>query len=218
LTRAGPSFPAAAEEFVASFTGVTLAVDGSGRVLGYMSWHRGGDVGTRARLEVADLVTISSEAGRALLRALGSFVSVAPTTRIRTSGADTLRYLVPTNNWRMVEREPYMLRLLDPAAAFGLRGYPRRLAAEIVFGVADEFLTDLDGSWRLTVRDGTARCDRTDAPAGPVFTGRGLAASYAGTQSTANLRMAGLLSGDDADDDTWDALLGGRQVHIRDYF
>jgi predicted N-acetyltransferase YhbS len=37
LTRRGPSFPASAEEFVASFTAVTLAVDRSGRVHGFAS-------------------------------------------------------------------------------------------------------------------------------------------------------------------------------------
>jgi predicted acetyltransferase len=39
-----------------------------------------------------------------------------------------------------------------------------------------------------------------------------------GVQSCANLRLAGLLSGPDGDDAHWDALLGGRQFHIRNYF
>jgi predicted acetyltransferase len=197
---------------------VTLAVDRSGRVHGYASWQRGGHVGDRARLEVADLVATAPDAARLLLRAIGSFVPVAPTTRLRTSPADLVRYVLPRAAWRVVASEPYMLRLLDPGAAFALRAYPRRLDADLVFGIADEFLSDLDGAWRLTVRDGTCRCERTDEEPGPVFTGRGLAASYAGTQSTSNLRMAGLLWGDSADDDTWDALLAGRQVHVRDYF
>jgi predicted acetyltransferase len=118
----------------------------------------------------------------------------------------------------VVESKPYMLRLLDPGAAFAQRRYPRDLDVDLVFGIADEFLTDLDGSWRLTVGGGSGRCERTEDPPGAVFTGRGLAASYAGSQSAANLRMVGLLSGDDTHDGTWDALLAGRQVHIRDYF
>jgi hypothetical protein len=39
-----------------------------------------------------------------------------------------------------------------------------------------------------------------------------------GVQSCANLRFGGLLSGPDADDGRWDALLGGRPFHIRNYF
>ena len=218
LTRQGPSFPATAEELVSSFTGVTLAVDSAERVHGYAAWWRGPGAGAGAQLEVADLVGTRHEATRLLLRTLGSFAPVAPTTRIHTSIPDALRYLLPTITWRVVTSEPYMLRLLDPASAFGLRRYPRRVEAELVFGITDEFLTDLDGSWRLSVAEGSATCERTEDAPGPVFTGRGLAASYAGSQSTANLRMAGLLSGDDTDDDTWDALLGGRQVHIRDNF
>ena len=51
-----------------------------------------------------------------------------------------------------------------------------------------------------------------------MFDVRGLALAYAGAQSCANLRLAGLLTGPDAHDATFDALLGGRQLHIRDYF
>ena len=149
---------------MASFTGVTLAVDGSDRVHGYASWQRGGDVGAEARLEVADLVATRHEATRLLLRTLGSFAPVAPTTRIRTSIPDPLRYLLPTSTWRVVTGEPYMLRLLDPAAAFGLRRYPRRLEADVVFGIADEFLTDLDGSWRLSVATGPRRASGPTTP------------------------------------------------------
>ncbi len=165
-----------------------------------------------------DLVSTRHDATRTLLRALGSFASVTPTTRIDTSGEDPVRYLLPSGAWTVVVSAPYMLRVVDPAAAFGLRSYPRHLTADVVFELADEFLTDLDGAWRLTVRDGSARCERTDDAPRMRLTGRGLALSYAGSQGTANLRMAGLLSGDDTDDATWDALLAGRQVHIRDYF
>ena len=218
LTRRGPSFPATAEEMVASFTGVTLAVDGQDRVHGYASWRRGPGYGEHAALRVADLVATREGARAALLRTLGSFASVAPVTRLDTSGDDPVRYLLPSSGWHAVESEPYMLRLLDPGAAFGLRTWPAGLELDVVYELADEYLTDLDGRWRLTVRDGTATCERTDAAAGPRFTGRGLALSYAGTQGCANLRMAGLLSGDDSHDRLWDAALGGRQVHVRDYF
>ena len=75
----------------------------------------------------------------------------------------------------------------------------------------------LDGTYRLTAHGGVADCKPGDGD-GPVFTGRGLALAYAGVQSCANLRFAGLLSGPDADDARWDTLLGGRQFHIRNYF
>ena len=47
LTRRGPSFPTDAQGFIDAFTGVTLAVDDAGEVVGFASWERGqgcGDV------------------------------------------------------------------------------------------------------------------------------------------------------------------------------
>jgi len=52
-----------------------------------------------------------------------------------------------------------------------------------------------------------------------VITSRGLALLFSGTQSCANLRAAGHLNGGSVDQDLdWDALFGGRQQHIRDYY
>jgi len=218
LTRRGPSFPATGEDFVAAFTGVTLAVDEQGRVQGYASWRRGQGSGEHSRIRLADLVATQADATRVLARTIGSFASVAPATLLDTSGDDLLRSALPTSDWKVTRSEPYMLRLLDPDRAIGLRHFPAHLAVDLTFALADELLTDLDGSWRLTVRDGRASCVRSHEPPTLRLTGRGLALSYAGTQSAANLRMAGLLDGDDRDDERWDSVFGGRQVHIRDYF
>src|SRR6478736_10172617 len=45
LTRRGPAFPADAKAFIDAFTGVTLAVDDAGEVIGFASWHRGQETG-----------------------------------------------------------------------------------------------------------------------------------------------------------------------------
>jgi predicted acetyltransferase len=221
LTRRGPSFPATPQDLVSSFTGLSVAVDARGTVHGYVTWSRGTGYGEGARLEVLDLVATRRDATAHLLRLLGSFSSVIRTTRIRTSGGpvgDVLRLLVPAVDWRVVEQEPYMLRLLDPGRALGLRRFPPGVSADLSFTLTDDLLHDLDGGWRLTVRDGEATCERSAETAGARFSGRGLAMMYAGAQGTANLRMAGLLEGADSDDAVWDVLFGGHQVHIRDYF
>jgi hypothetical protein len=84
--------------------------------------------------------------------------------------------------------------------------------------LAGDFLTDLNGGYVLEVSSGEASCERA-AGADRVFTSQGLALLYAGTQSCANLRTVGHLTGGErAEDLTWDALFGGRQRHIRDYF
>ena len=73
---------------------------------------------------------------------------------------------------------------------------------------------------RLTVAAGRAECVRSEGGTGPrILTPRGLALSYAGVQSSANLRAAGhLIGGDLTDDLDWDVLFAGRQSHVRDYF
>lgn len=78
-----------------------------------------------------------------------------------------------------------------------------------------------EGAYRLEVRSGTASCERVYAAraGGRTLGPRGLALLYAGVQSSANLRSSGHLQGGDAAEDLdWDALFGGRQLHVRDYF
>jgi predicted acetyltransferase len=218
LTRSGVSFPTAAEEYVADFDGVTLAVDAEDRVVGFASWDRGRGYRADANLEVSDLLALHPDAYRALLRGLGSFASVTGHTKIDTSGADVAQLFLPVLRWETVASDPYMLCVLDVIPALEARAYPPDLSTDLTFGVAAHVLTDVNGGYRLRVSDGRAECVRAD-PAGPVLAARGLALLYAGVQSAANLRFAGLLwGGTPADDAILDALFGGRQFHIRDYF
>ena len=53
---------------------------------------------------------------------------------------------------------------------------------------------------------------------GPVLTPGGLALAWAGAQTSANLRMAGHLSGGTENDEALDRVLAPRPIHIRDSF
>ncbi|MCW2809718.1 MAG: putative acetyltransferase [Friedmanniella sp.] len=221
LTRRGVSFNESEADYLARFTGVTLAVE-EGRTVGYAAWHRGQGYGEQATLEVQDLVALTAEAYAALLAVLGSFASVTGTTTIATSGADPVRLFLPGLAWSGVGASAYMLRVLDPVAAFRLRSWAPGLRVQLGFTLRGDALPGNDGGYRIAVADGRAVVERR--PGGPVpgervLTARGLALAYAGAQSSANLRFAGLLSGGRVvEDQDWDALLGGRQVHIRNYF
>ena len=218
LTRTGPSFTKTDEDLIDAFTGITLAEDAEGRVVGYASWQRGTGYDADATIEVGDLIALTPDAARALWRVLGSFTSVTGRVRLPTSGADLARLVLPAGEWAVTRRHPYMLRVHDVAAA--LSALPLTGAADLAFAVAGDPVGTMDGGYRLRVADGRATCERAEAPDGaPVLTPQGIALAYAGTQSCANLRFAGHLHGGDATfDATLDALLGGRQVHIRDYF
>jgi predicted acetyltransferase len=218
LSRRGVSFTATAEDFIDSFTGVTVAVGVDDAISGYVSWSRGRGVGEGASIRLADLLATSADGYRALLAAIGSFESVAPSVMIDTSGDDLVRLFLPNVQWKASESFPYMLTILDVAESLARRRYPATIAAALSFSITGSFLAENDGTYQLTVEDGHATCTRTDHD-DRTFTPQGLALLYAGTQSCANLRLAGHLDGGDVKQDLdWDALFGGRQQHIRDYF
>ncbi|MCW2832497.1 MAG: Acetyltransferase [Nocardioides sp.] len=218
LTRAGASFPADADEFIGSFTGVTLALAGDD-VVGYASWNRGSGYGDTSTFEVADLVTLTGDATRALWRMIATFASVTGRVHLSTSGRDSARLALPFAGWQVVESEPYMLRIHDVPGAFtGLRLASPGVAVDgLAFGVEGDLLDTMNGHWSLSVDGGVSTC-AAGPVGGPTFAPRGLSLLYAGAASCADLRMAGLLSGVQDRDRVWDSLFGGRQVHVRDYF
>ena len=117
-----------------------------------------------------------------------------------------------------------MLRVDDPAGALTAArlALPGLASTVLGFTVAGDRLGRADGTYRLEVGPEPGECTRVDRPDRlpdvPVFTVQGLALAFAGAQSCANLRMAGHLSGPDGQDRLWDALLGARPLHVRDYF
>ena len=219
LTRRGPSFPTTDAELLDDFDGVTVAEDGDGRVVGFASWDRGQHYDERGTLEVSDLLALSADGYRALLRTLGSFASVAPRTKIDTSGDDIIRQFLPGKAWETVSSDPYMLAIIDVPGAFSRRAYPWFLSARLGFLVADDGANAIAGSYRWEVAEGVGTCVAEEHSDDRTFHPRGLALLYAGVQSCANLRWAGLLTGGRAEQDAvWDTLFGGRQFHIRDYY
>ena len=97
---------------------------------------------------------------------------------------------------------------------------------QVSFAVVGDTLGSMDGTYVLHPGgdDGAGSCERIGpgggAPAGtPVYTPDGLALAWAGVQSSANLRLAGGLSGGDGGADAaLDQALGNWPVHIRDAF
>lgn len=219
LTRRGASFPATDAEVLAGFDAITVAEDREGRIVGYASWDRGHDHDQRGTLAVSDLLALSADGYQALLHALGSYAAVAPTTKIDTSGDDVARLFLPGRRWDTVTGYPYMLAVIDVPGAFSRRGYPRFGSARLAFRVAGDPVAAIDGAYQLEVAEGVGGCHPAEHRDDRTFHPRGLALAYAGAQSCANLRWAGLLTGGRPEDDpVWDTLLGGRQFHIRDLY
>ena len=198
---------------------ITLAQDADGEVLGYASWVRGRGDGSGPELAVLDLLATHVDAYAALLRALGSFASVASTVRLRTTADDLTRLLVPTLDWRPVQDDLYMLRVLDVERAFtGARCAPG-LSAELGFTLAGDVLPGLDGGYVVSAADGVLGCVRGAVRGDRTLSPRGLSLLVTGARPCRDLRTLGLLvGGDPAQDATWDALVAGRVRGVLDHF
>nr|WP_156609623.1 GNAT family N-acetyltransferase [Auraticoccus cholistanensis] len=214
LTRTGPAFPAGDAELLAEPSGITLA-ERDGELLGYCSFERGTGYGPEAKVEVPDLMASGPEGYLALLASLGSHSSVVGRIEIRTSGDDLVRLLARTSDWQVVDRHPYMLAVLDVAAACTGRRWPP-VRATVGWTVADAaggrgWTLELDGEGGASCTPGPRREDV------PTFSRRGFAARYSGHWSCASLRGAGLLTGPTGSDALLDAVFTG-ECHVRDYF
>jgi predicted acetyltransferase len=158
LTRRGASFTATAEEFIASFTGVTIAVDADKMICGFVSWSRGQGFGEGGSIEVADLLGTKADAYRALLSVIGSFASITASAKIDTSGNDLGRLFLPSIHWKVTESYPYMLKILDVAESLRRRRYPPSMTTTLGFRIEGDFLPENNRAYELTVKEGQATC------------------------------------------------------------
>lgn len=209
----GPlAYPAAEweEELAEQDEAIYLADDG---VVAY-NWHGDG------ALHVSQLSALSEETTRTLWALVGSGSSIAKVVTADIAPDDPLLRLTADLGVTPSRETWWMLRLLDPAAAFAGRGYPAGASVAALIQLVDPQLPDLDGCWRLTVADGTgsfvrdrARTSGTPYELGP----RGLAALFAGTRLSV-LRRSGLVGGGSSDQDAaLDAVFAGTPFLI-DYF
>jgi predicted acetyltransferase len=165
---------------------------------------------------VQHALAASAETTSALWGIVASHATQARTVRAWLSPDDPIAWLTSEPDIE-VRRTPWMLRLVDAAAAIAARGFPAAVRASIALRVDDSVLPANSGLWALQVSDGqgsltpleTARAAAMPS-AGPVRLGaRGLAALYGGIP-VATLRGAGLASGGGPDaDDALDSVFAG---------
>ena len=112
-----------------------------------------------------------------------------------------------------------MLKILDVPGAIGLRRYPPGLTTELPFRLEGDFLTENDGGYVIAVAAGRASCVRDDHGGDRILTPRGWPCCTPGCSPAPTCAPPGSCRGGDLEQDLdWDALFGGRQAHIRDYF
>ena len=191
--------------------GVTLAVAPDGTVEGYASWSRDGGYEETGRVRVDDLIGLTGRATTALLANLGTWSRVAPTVLLRLPEPDPAAFVASLVGTTVERRRPWMLGVLDPAAAVAARGWPRGLAGSVDLRLDS-------GDHRLTLDRGAGRLEPGGSGA-VELTARGLAVLYAGAAGPALLRRAGLLAGGDAEADAFlEAAVAGPAPALLDYF
>jgi predicted acetyltransferase len=149
------------------------------------------------RLVVLDLVAATPDAWRALWGMLRWAAPIVPRIFVRGGPSDPLLHVLDTLALTPVRERPWMLRLVDAAAAIAARGYPAGVRAAVELEIADDDCPWNAGRVRLVVDDGTGRLEPGGAGAVRLAIGA-LAALYSGWATTASLAQAGLLDGADA--------------------
>ena len=181
LTRTGPMFPDGTAG-VLEHDVVDVAVE-DGRLTGYVAYDREEGYRGGGFLQVSECVTATDDAFATLLVTLGEWAGVVDEVRWRGDPFELQRHL-SRNLSPQRERQPWMLRVLDPVAAFAARGYVRDGEADLT----------LDGSgWRLEVSGGEGRL--VEGPGGPVLSPQQLARAYAGLQVSEAPALSALLAG-----------------------
>jgi predicted N-acetyltransferase YhbS len=173
-----------------------LAADG---FLAY-GWHDG-----NREIMVYVALAGSAETTRAIWSIVGSHSSIAKRVLAYLIPDDPVAWLTREPVVGLADRKPWMLRVVDAAAAISGRGFPAVAELAVTLRLDDEQLPANAGLWtlRLGGGEGSLHPAGTDSgaaipPAGPVRLGaRGFAALYAGVPMS-TLRGAGLAAGGDA--------------------
>jgi predicted acetyltransferase len=196
--------------------GVTMAIGPDGAVEGYARWERGTGYSTGARLTVSELLARTGPAVTALLANLASWGEALPTLAICLPQGDPVSWAMPVDG-TVSSLHPWMLRIIDAAAAVAARGWPRHLTGSVDLEIADEVCPWNAGRRRLIVEDGRARLEPGGSGSLQV-SARGLALLYAGGTQTAALRRASLVAGDSGADAFLDAATAGPTPALLDAF
>jgi hypothetical protein len=192
-----------------------LAPDG---FLAY-GWHH-----SHREIFVQRAVAGSAETTRAIWSLLGSHASMAERVKAVVAPDEPVGWLTREPDLE-VEREPWMLRIVDAAASIAGRGFPALAELAVALQIDDATRPGNAGLWTLEVSGGQGSLHSSVTlppalvpPAGPVRLGaRGFAALYAGIPM-ATLRRSGLAAGGDPGaDDALDSAFAGPAFLLDDF-
>jgi predicted acetyltransferase len=149
-----------------------------------------GDRGSRSELQVMEALALDPAAERDVWDYLFNVDLIHRISRhLGPIDNPLLLQLEQPDLLNLKVRDGLWLRILDVPAALAGRGYADD--GEVTLEVADDFLPELAGRWRLRVADGAASVEPSDAPADLVLQTNDLAAVYLGAFTFMDLERAG---------------------------
>jgi predicted acetyltransferase len=153
------------------------------------------------RLLVLDVVAETSAAWRALWGMLARASSVVPMVFLRSGPVEPLLHAIDALDVTVTRERPWMLRLVDGAAAIAARGYGGDVRVAVPLEITDATCPWNAGRCTLVVENGAGRLEPGGASGMHVGIGA-LAALYSGWATTAQLARTGLLDGGTAEEHT----------------
>lgn len=164
-----------------------------GRPTGYAVYRikeEWGDRGPKSELRVQDVQAVDPAAERDVWQYLFGVDLIGTITRgLGPPDSPLLLQLEQPGLLGLRIGDGLWLRLLDVPAALAGRGYAQD--GQVVLEVSDEFMPDVGGRFRLAVKDGTGRAERTSAEAELALEANDLASVYLGGLTFAQLARAG---------------------------
>lgn len=166
-------------------------------------------------LQITDTASRTSRGWRRIWSHLGDMSTMVREITLPTSPTDPLFVLLPHPYTKLVLKEPWMLRVVDPIAALEARGYPKGQPERVVLKVLDPLFGDQ--TLTLDVDGGRARVTRGGDPTAKVHV-RGLSAMYTGYLSPYEVASIGLVEAGQRTLAALQALFAGPAPWMRDFF
>lgn len=197
----------------------TYIIEDGGKPVGYLMYvqRRAAPTDFKYELQVRELVALTPGAAAACINLFRAHRSVATKVYLYGAPGDPVLADMLSDQWSPVDESmAWMLRVVRVKDALEARGYAPHVNAHAEFKLQDESLPGNARNWVLTLEAG--RMKVTEGGSGPTLDARGLAALYSSRLSPADLRRAGLLSGDETHDSALAAMFAGPAPWMPDFF
>lgn len=183
------------------------AASTAGAVEGYIIFWQAGQPRGPYELHIRDMSATTPQAARRLLSFLSSHTSMAGDAHYESGPMDFVLSCARDEYVQIAHRVLWMMRMVDAPAALSLRGYSRSIRASLSFELHDDLFRNNNGRFTLRIADGRGALTRLPSRSGASvrsrsrsalrISHRGLAPLFSGLCPAADLRVMGLIEGED---------------------